>query len=90
MRKKVRSNGKGIKMSKVNTFANEAKDFMDKHKDLTESKMVLGGVAWGFLRALAECPDCPGVYRIPDNEEWDHLYCPSCKNVWTHKSVIEE
>lgn len=77
-------------MSKGQTFVTEGLDFTRAHEnELEESLNVLGGVTWGFLRALAECPDCPGVFRIPDNENWDHLYCPSCNGVWTHKSVKE-
>lgn len=77
-------------MSKVDTFGKEGKIFLKEHPELNEVQANLGYVTWGFLRALAECPECPGVFRIPDNENWDHLYCPSCHGVWTHKSVIED
>ena len=75
-------------VEKIQTFINEYRVFTETHTDLNDVKLNLGGMAWGFMRAIAECPNCPGVFRIPDNEDWDHLYCPSCHEVWTHKSLI--
>jgi len=66
----------------------EGTDFMIKYPELDTIQLNLGSITWGFMRAIAECPNCPGVFRIPDNENWDHLYCPSCNTVWTHKSLI--
>lgn len=78
-------------MAKKDTFISSASSFIKEHEnELPESLNVLGGVTFGFMNALAECPDCPCVLRIPDNEDWDHLYCPSCKNIWTHKSLISK
>jgi len=76
-------------MNKVRTFVDEGIQFTKSHPELNDVQANSGAVTWGFMRALAECPDCPGVFRIPDNEDWDHLYCPSCQGVWTHKSVKE-
>lgn len=76
-------------MSKLDTFAKYGDLFQKEHTELNDVQANLGAVTVGFLRALAECPNCTGVFRIPDNENWDHLYCPSCQGVWTHKSVID-
>lgn len=76
-------------MGKGRTFADEGLKFIQDHPGLNDIQANLGAVTWGFMRAIAECPECPGIFRIPDNEDWDHLYCPSCHGVWTHKSVKE-
>jgi hypothetical protein len=66
----------------VHTFCDESTAFAERHRaDVPGDQRVWGAVAWGFLRALAECPACPGVYRVsPD--QWQTLICPQCAGVW--------
>jgi len=83
----------------VHTFVDHAIDFERRHQDeLNSAGMALGGALIGSLRAILECENCPGHYRIPimrdpDNtEKWiaeppfgsmNDLYCPNCHQFWT-------
>ena len=77
----------------VNTFVNEAISFQSRNKDLSEFHSAVGATLFGFMKALSECPECPGHFRIPyDTDgtpnafgEWKYLYCPHCKNMWGHQ-----
>jgi hypothetical protein len=70
----------------VHTFTDEALAFTDRHRDLNPGQAGIGGMVWGFMRAIAECPDCPGTFRIPLDEEWHELACPKCHGVWTFQA----
>lgn len=75
-------------MEHVDTVCDEAKAFMARHPDLSQTAQATGGLIWGLLRALAQCPDCgPGVYRwSPD--QWHTLLCPQCGGVWIHQDTL--
>lgn len=45
---------------------------------------VWGGLAWGLMRALAFCECCEEM-RIPQDKNWDVLWCPRCKGVWKRR-----
>jgi hypothetical protein len=67
----------------LHTFCTEGQAFEARHReDLPAEQRAWGAVVWGFLRDLAECPTCPGVFRTsPDG--WETLICPQCKGVWS-------
>lgn len=69
-------------MSSVDTVVDEWAAFNARNPDV--AKHGWGGLLWGFMRAIAECPACgPGVYRHPvDGNSWDLLACPKCGGVW--------
>lgn len=72
----------------TDTFVDNAIAFTDRHPDLNETQKAIGGTWYGILRALFECPNCPGMYRIPLDEHWadpgGRLYCRNCGETWTH------
>ena len=65
----------------VQTFLKEGQAFLKRHPDMPE----VGGWAWGLLRAVAECPNCPGHFRVPLDKSWKTLVCPNCHGVWVRK-----
>ena len=68
----------------VNVVCDEAKRFMARHPELNDTQKSVRGLCYGFLRALAACPDCPGVFRgSPDG--WHTLVCRQCGGVWVHQ-----
>jgi len=78
----------------VKTVVDEANAFMDRHADRVppgSPALTIGGLTWGLMRAIAECPTCPGVFRAPAGHrlgfphDWDALRCPSCELVWSVK-----
>jgi hypothetical protein len=73
----------------VGTFVDEGQAFIDRHPDLNEEQATMGGVMWGLLRAIMECDNCPGHYRVPLDKDWDlpggRLYCANCGGVWTRR-----
>lgn len=79
-------------MHSVDTFIDEAIGFTKRHPDLDGQQQAFGGSLMGFMKAIAECPDCPGVFRIPfDSDwkpnafgEWKYLGCPKCEKFWTY------
>lgn len=80
-------------MRGVNTFVDEAMSFQSRHNALNNIQSAFGGTLFGFMKALAECPECPGHFRIPYDAdgtpnafgEWAYLYCPNCKALWGHQ-----
>lgn len=67
----------------VNVFADEGAAFADRHPDLSETGRSWGATMWGLLRAVAECPDCPGHFRVFGTYEGkDAMYCAQCGGLW--------
>ncbi|MFH0901312.1 MAG: hypothetical protein V2A73_11855 [Pseudomonadota bacterium] len=70
----------------IDTFVDEGIAFTERHRNEPGFVQSVGGLTWGFMRALAECPDCgKGVYRRPvgpDGDRWALLRCPQCQRVW--------
>lgn len=65
----------------LDTFMDGWGGFNERHPEMADNP--LGGMTWGFMRAIAECPECPGVFRVPVNgKDWDVLGCPRCGGVW--------
>ena len=60
---------------------------------------VWGAWAFGLMKALYECPNCPGSYRIPVgdrvirpyvvncNSPEDILHCQNCGGNWVHQDA---
>ncbi len=77
----------------VKTFTDEALGFIDRNPALNNVQQTFGGLLFGSMRALAECPVCPGHFRIPLDEDgtpnafgsWTYLVCQNCQNTWTSK-----
>lgn len=68
------------------TFVQEGDAFYAQHvADLGHTAATWGGLTWGLLRALAECPDCPGVFRYALDDEWRFWRCPRCGGMWEWK-----
>ena len=69
----------------VNIVCDEGTAFLHRHPELNDTHKSVGGLVYGLLRALAECPDCPpGVFRVsPDG--WQTLVCRQCRGVWVHQ-----
>ena len=68
----------------VHTVCEEAKTLAARHPELPDAAQGAGMLAWGLLRAVAECPECPGVFRCPTDTAWTHLDCPHCGGRWTY------
>lgn len=81
----------------VKTFTEEGQGFIDRNPGLNKTQQAFGGVLFASMRALAECPKCPGHFRIPMDEDgtpnafgsWTYLVCPNCQTMWTSKPVEE-
>ena len=80
-------------MDSVKTFVDEAQAFVRRNEDALgrdTAASSFGGLTWGFMRAIAECPNCPGVFRTPCGSangfesDFDLLVCPACKGAWQH------
>lgn len=72
----------------TDTFYTEAAAFLERNRDKLPDTgpLQLGAVAWGFARAILECPDCgPGTYRTPLDPEWTRLVCRGCRGTWEKK-----
>lgn len=88
----------------VATVVREGQAFLDR-LDLPKNKALparqveaatFGAWAWGCLRALYECDNCPGSYRVPlgklaaerfgveCNSDEDILKCPACGAEFLH------
>jgi hypothetical protein len=67
----------------VGVFVDEGLAFDRRHPELDETRRAWGALAWGLMRALAACPDCPGVFRQPIDGDWNRLLCPRCGGLWT-------
>lgn len=78
----------------ANTTVDEAKAFMERHADLPETQRVMGGMAYGLLRALMECPHCPGHFRVPLDRDWaspgGRIVCPNCRYTWVRREDTPE
>lgn len=70
----------------VHTVIDEGEAFIERN-NLDGAAASMGGLTWGLLRAIAECPDCPGIFRVPLDDDWNMLYCPSCKGIWAKKDT---
>lgn len=68
----------------VNLAIDEAKRLLGQlEPEVRHSTLAgIGAMAFGMLRAIAECPYCPGVFRYPINPEQTLWRCPQCSNVW--------
>ena len=72
----------------IDTFMDAWADFDHRHPEYKDNP--LGGMTWGFMRAIAECPRCPGVFRVPvDGSNWDLLRCPACGGLWKWQDPAE-
>ena len=74
----------------VDIVCTEANAFAARHPDLHGTEALPSGMlVWGLLRAIAECPACPGVFRTsPDH--WQTLICPQCHGVWRYQETPPE
>jgi hypothetical protein len=68
----------------LRTVMEEAAAFNTRHNCL-----FLGGLIWGLWRAWAECPDCPGSFRVPLDEDRIYWTCPNCRKVWQRREKEE-
>lgn len=66
----------------VGTFVSEAGGFVRRHPDLSEAQKAMGGTAWGMMRAVLECPDHPGAFRVPLDDQWVSIVCPIDGSTW--------
>lgn len=73
----------------VATVCDEGRAFDERHRDeLNETQRAMGGLIWGLMRALAECPNCPGTFCTPIGERFgcesafDVLVCPGCQRTF--------
>lgn len=70
----------------VGTMVTEGQGFYQRHVDhLGDTAATWGGILWGLMRAIAECPHCPGVYRVPQDDDWRTLICPRCHGEWVRR-----
>ena len=68
----------------VHTVIEEGLAFDARHPDLRDNPFRgTGMLLYGLLRSVAECPACPGVFRVPSDATWTHLDCPQCHQRWT-------
>lgn len=87
-------------MRSANYAIDEAAKFLDRHPDANAH--ALGGMAaltFGLMRALYECPHCPGESMIPVSETLkaqqepplvgDWWVCARCLKAWRYKDVGE-
>ena len=73
----------------VKVFADYGGRFYSSHQDLGHVAASWGGMLMGAMRAILECPDHPGKFRIPQDDNWDVIVCPEC-GVWTRKDDSEK
>ncbi len=72
-------------MTDISHSTHVAVDEMLAFDQRHQGEYMVGGLVWGLMRAVAECPRCPGVFRVPlDGNSWDELRCPACGGVWQH------
>jgi hypothetical protein len=74
----------------VHTVVDEGHAFNARHPDLPDAAASFGALAWGMLRALYECPTCPGKYRVPTKDDANVIVCPNCCGVWTWQDAPPE
>lgn len=73
----------------VDTFVDSALDFTERHRNLDAQQASFGGLLWGAMRAIAECPDCPGRFRVPVEPDPEHpgywrVIRDALKGPWAH------
>ena len=74
----------------VGTFVEEGQSFARRHEaELGPTASVWGGLVYGLMRALAECPACPGTFRVPLDADWRRLACRRCGGVWEQLPAAE-
>jgi len=73
----------------VHTVVDEGNAFNARHPDLNNTQASLGGLVWGMMRALYECPTCPGKYRVPTVADPNVIVCTNCGGVWTWQDAPE-
>ncbi|HUY76875.1 MAG TPA: hypothetical protein VMV29_08890 [Ktedonobacterales bacterium] len=79
----------------VDTALREGRAFIDRHPELQEPEngriATFAGLTWGVFRAIYECDDCPGVYRVPvrNHPDGEAITCPSCGGVWIRRGADE-
>lgn len=67
----------------VDVVVDEGEAFMARCRDVRGDARVVGGLVWGLLRAVAECPRCPGYFRVPRSlSDWSLLHCLNCDGWW--------
>lgn len=65
----------------LDTVMTEWKAFDDRHPEYAH--LGLGGLTMGLMKALYECPDCPGSFRVPIAHETRELIgCAKCGGMW--------
>ena len=72
----------------VGTAVTEGDSFYQRNAGgLGHAAASIGGLFWGLLAAVAECPHCPGSFRCPigGDEHTDFWRCPRCGGVWAWK-----
>lgn len=83
-------------LHETHTFIDTALAFSERHPKIKDTPQgALGAALFGMMKALAECPECPGAFRIPHDSdwtpnllgEWKYLACPQCQRVWTHNDT---
>jgi len=67
------------------TVVTEGMSFIERHPELNSAQADMGGLTWGLMRALYECPVCgPGQYRYTPKDHHDWMVCSKCQNVWVY------
>ena len=77
----------------VTTLVKEGEDFYQRNVgELGRTAASIGGLFWGLLAAVAECPNCAGSFRCPiGGDEHEELWrCAKCGGVWARKRRSEE
>lgn len=82
-------------MRDVNTVVEQGNALRERYRERGgepgNDALPTGMLLWGLLRAVAECPNCPGVFRNPYHaggvpgtmDDWgEYLVCPRCGGVW--------
>lgn len=53
----------------------------------------IGSLTYGIMRALAECPNCRGHFRVPCKgyeDTWEYMACTNCGGIWQRIDPVEE
>jgi len=64
-----------------NRFAEKARS-----AGINETGVSIGAVTAGIMAELLSCPECQEM-RIPNNENWDVLYCRKCDVFYKHEKA---
>ncbi|MCC6315051.1 MAG: hypothetical protein IT337_13685 [Thermomicrobiales bacterium] len=77
----------------VGVVVDEGQAFIRRHEDdlgVNTFASTVGGLTWGLMRAIAECPNCPGTFRTPVGKAYgyesafDLMTCPQCRCTWKY------